>query len=107
MHPVGGSWRMDETCIKVNGIWKYLYSAVDKQGRTVDFLLAARRDKAAAMRFFDKAMLNFKSFRAATCALAGIELMRMIRNGQLMLEGCIELSFADQFYALAGQIHPV
>ena len=36
-----------------------------------------------------------------------IELMHMIRKGQLLLEGCIELSFADQFYALAGQIRPV
>ena len=54
--PVGGSWRMDETYIKVKGVWKYLYRAVDKEGRTVDFLLTARRDKAAALRFFDKAM---------------------------------------------------
>src|SRR5882762_8249397 len=37
--PVGGSWRMDETHIKVNGVWKYLYRAVDKAGKTVDFLL--------------------------------------------------------------------
>ena len=54
--PVGGSWRMDETYIKVKGIWKYLYRAVDKEGKTVDFLLAAKRDKAAANRFFEKAM---------------------------------------------------
>jgi hypothetical protein len=54
--PVGGSWRMDETYIKVKGVWKYLYSAVDKQGRTVDFLFTAKRDMAAAKRFFDKAM---------------------------------------------------
>ena len=53
---MGGSWRMDETYIKVNGVWKYLYRAVDKEGKTVDFLLTARRDKAAALRFFDKAM---------------------------------------------------
>ena len=53
---VGGSWRMDETYIKVKGVWKYLYRAVDKEGKTVDFLLTAQRDKAAAMRFFDKAM---------------------------------------------------
>ena len=39
--------------------------------------------------------------------LTGIELMPMIRKGQLMLEGCIKLSFADQFYALAGKIRPV
>ena len=54
--PVGGSWRMDETYIKVKGAWKYLYRAVDKEGKTVDFLLTARRDKAAALRFFDKAV---------------------------------------------------
>jgi hypothetical protein len=39
--------------------------------------------------------------------LAGIELMHMIRKGQLMLQGCSELSSADHFYALAGQIRPV
>ena len=43
--PVGGSWRMDETYIKVNGDWKYLYRAVDKEGKTVAFLLTAGRDK--------------------------------------------------------------
>jgi len=47
---------MDETYIKVKGAWKYLYRAVDKEGKTVDFLLTAKRDKAAAMRFFDQAM---------------------------------------------------
>src|SRR5438309_8636929 len=53
---VGGSWRCDETYIKVNGRWTYLYRAVDKQGRTVDFRLSARRDVAAAKAFFQKAM---------------------------------------------------
>jgi len=47
---------MDETYIKVKGVWKYLYRAVDKQGKTVDFLLTAKRDASAARRFFDKAM---------------------------------------------------
>jgi putative transposase len=42
--------------ILAKGTWKYLYRAVDKAGKTVDFLLTARRDKAAAVRFFDKAM---------------------------------------------------
>src|SRR6201984_2283721 len=54
--PVGRSWRCDETYIKVKGRWTYLYRAVDKQGRTVDFLLSERRDVAAAKRFFSKAM---------------------------------------------------
>src|SRR3954454_10946769 len=40
----------------VKGRWTYLYRAVDKQGRTVDFLLSAKRDVAAAKRFFQKAM---------------------------------------------------
>ena len=49
---VGDSWRVDETYIKVKGQWVYLYRAVDKQGRTVDFLLSKRRDVATAKRFF-------------------------------------------------------
>ena len=55
-HAVGPSWRMDETYIRVNGTWKYLYRAVDKQGQTVDFLLTAERNAAAARRFFEKAI---------------------------------------------------
>lgn len=59
--PAGGSWILDETYLKVNGQWKYLYRAVDKADKTdktVDFLLTAKRDKKAAMRFFEKAMRN-------------------------------------------------
>src|SRR6185503_5024755 len=56
--PVGSSWRVDETYIKVNGQWRYLYCAVDKQGNTIDFLLSKNRDKAAAVRFFNKAIGN-------------------------------------------------
>jgi putative transposase len=158
--PVGTSWRMDETYIKVNGQWKYLYRAVDKEGATVDFLLRAKREKAAATAYFKKAMqqngepekvtmdksgankaamdainkdrevpievrqikylnniveqdhravkrntkpmMGFKSFRAATAVLAGIELMHMIRKGQLSAEKGKGLSFAEQFYALAA-----
>ena len=66
----------------------------------------ARQDHRAVKRV-NKPMLNFKSFQAAKCVLDGIELRHMIRKDQLMLEGCIELSFADQFYAFAGQIRPV
>jgi transposase-like protein len=43
---------VDETYVKVKGQWVYLYRAVDKQGRTADFLLSKRRDVAAAKRFF-------------------------------------------------------
>ncbi len=53
--PVNNSWRMDETYIRLNGKWVYLYRAVDKYGDTVDFLLRARRDSVAAKSFFRKA----------------------------------------------------
>jgi hypothetical protein len=61
--PVGVSWRMDETYIKVNCKWKHLYRAVDKAGKTIDFLLTAERDKEAAMRFFKKAMQGVVAWR--------------------------------------------
>jgi len=54
--PLGSSWRMDETYIKVAGQCKYLYPAVDKSGDTVDFLLTAKRDRAAARRFLERAI---------------------------------------------------
>jgi putative transposase len=155
---VGSSWRMDETYVRVKGNWKYLYRAVDKAGATVDFLLTAKRDRKAALRFLRKAikwngtpekitidksgantaaierhnaeteagieirqikylnniveqdhraikrrvrpMLGFKSFRSAAVTLAGIELIHMIRKGQLRTTG--EMCPARQFYSLAG-----
>lgn len=158
--PVGGSWRMDETYIKINGSWKYLYRAVDKAGQTIDFLLTAQRDKQAALRFFKKAvrhhgrpdkitidksgantaalealnedtgtaitirqskylnnlveqdhraikrivklMLGFKSFNSARRTLRGIELMHMIKKGQMVTCGGQDLSAAEQFYSLAA-----
>ena len=56
--PVGGSWRMDETYLKVGGRWLYLYRAVDKAGRTVDFFLSRNRDVNAAKTFLRSAMKN-------------------------------------------------
>ena len=52
--PVGGSWRMDETYVKVRGEWVYLYRAVDKAGKTVDFFLSRQRDINAAKAFLRK-----------------------------------------------------
>ena len=159
--PVGGRWRMDETYIKVNGLDRYLYRALDKEGQTIDFLLTAHRDQNAARRFLEKAMKNceepslinidqsgantagikayndqnfacieirqckylnnileqdhrnikrrtrpmlgFKSFWSARVVLAGIELVSMIKKGQLKTSRkTSSLSPADQFYSLAA-----
>ncbi len=54
--PVGKSWRMDETYIKVAGEWKYLYKAVDKVGATIDFLLRGKRDQGVARAFCERAI---------------------------------------------------
>ena len=54
----GNSWQMDETYIKVKGRWTYLYRAIDKEGKTLDFMLSERSDEAAATVFFIKAIGN-------------------------------------------------
>ena len=52
---VNSSWRVDETYIRVRGKWQYLYRAVDKYGKTVDFLLRPDRGTAAAQAFSNNA----------------------------------------------------
>ncbi|WP_411705944.1 IS6 family transposase [Edaphovirga cremea] len=159
---MGLRWRMDETYIKIKGQWKYLYCAVDIAGQTIDFLLTAKRDAVAALRFFRKAirhhgepegvtidksgantaalttlntdkpieetitirqskylnnlveqdhqnikrrtrlMLGFKSFRRAQTILTGIEVVLMIRKGQLQPPAGERLSPTEQFYLLAA-----
>ena len=56
LKPTNDSWRMDETYVRVKGKWRYLYRAVDSTGATLDFLLSAKRDAAAAKRFLAKAL---------------------------------------------------
>lgn len=51
-------WRCDETYLKIRSQWRYLYRALDSEGNTLDFLLTAKRDKKAALRFFKKALGN-------------------------------------------------
>src|ERR1035438_1529819 len=126
---VGKSWRLDETYIKIRGEDRYWYRAVDKQGNTVDFLLTAKRDRRAAQRFFTRAVKNnrlpkivnidksgannagIKDYNAEALHqgrdptmqipfLGGVELMHMIRKGQMRDDGR-GLSAAQQFYMLA------
>jgi putative transposase len=157
--PVGRSWRMDESYVKIKGKSAYLYRAVDKAGHTIDFLLTSTRDRDAAEAFLRKAirtqglpekitidksgsntaaithynqthktaivirhskylnnvveqdhravkrltrpMLGFKSFWAARCTIAGIEVMHAIRKGQVITSGDLPQTPAEQFYALA------
>ena len=61
----GGSWRVDETYVKIKGCWTYLYRAVDSNGQTVDFLLRAKRDVAAAKAFFRRAFESQRSLPRA------------------------------------------
>ena len=56
LRPTNDSWKVDETYIKVNGEWNYLYRAVDSQGQTLDFMLSAKRDAKAAKRFLKKVL---------------------------------------------------
>jgi transposase-like protein len=56
--PVGTSWRVDETHIRIKGRWTYLYRAVDEQGKTVDFLLSEHRDIAARYESEDEPVLE-------------------------------------------------
>ena len=91
--PTAKSWRMDETYIKVKGRWTYLYRAVDRDGRTLDFMLSPKRDKAVARRFFKRAIsTNGTPDRVAIdksgANLAGLQAVNVIRkfagNGRLI-----------------------
>ena len=60
--PRSGSWRVDETYVKVRGKWSYLYRAVDKLGNTIDFYLSPTRNTKAAKRFLAKALRGLKDW---------------------------------------------
>ena len=55
-HAPGDRWFADETYVKVAAAWTYLYRAVDQHGQVIDVLVSARRDLAAARRFFTRAL---------------------------------------------------
>ena len=63
---VGRSWRADETYVKVQGGWMFLYRAVDERGRTVESYLSRTRDITAAKAFFRKALKHHGEPRTIT-----------------------------------------
>jgi IS6 family transposase len=56
----GDRWFVDETYVKVGGVWRYIYRAIDQHGQVIDVLLSARQDAAAARRFFIRALPTLK-----------------------------------------------
>jgi IS6 family transposase len=63
-HSPGHRWFVDESYVKVNGVWRYVYRAIDQHGQVIDVLLTARRDAAAARRFFTRALRTLKVTRS-------------------------------------------
>jgi IS6 family transposase len=59
-HSPGDRWFVDETYVKVNGAWRYVYRAVDQHGQVIDVLVSKRRDADAARRFFNRALATVK-----------------------------------------------
>jgi transposase-like protein len=57
-----GSWRVDETYVKVRGQWKYLFRVIDKRGQLIDFMLLDRRNTRAAYRFLGKALKTMRNW---------------------------------------------
>lgn len=69
-HSSGDRWFVDETYVKVAGVWRYVYRAVDQYGEVIDVLVSVRRDAAAARRFFTRALctLMLRSVEVVTDA---------------------------------------
>ncbi|GID94528.1 hypothetical protein Adi01nite_39400 [Amorphoplanes digitatis] len=59
-HAPGDRWFVDETYVKVNGVWRYAYRAIDQYGQVIDVLLSVRRDAQSARRFFTRALRTLK-----------------------------------------------
>ena len=55
-HLAGDRWFVDETYVKVAGVWRYVYRAVDQHGQVIDVYVSRRRDIASARTFFTAAL---------------------------------------------------
>ena len=59
-HSPGDRWFVDETYVKVNGVWRYVYRAVDQDGQVIDVLVSAQPGRWGARRFFRRALSTVK-----------------------------------------------
>lgn len=76
-HSVGDRWFVDETYVKVAGVWRYVYRAVDQHGQVIDVYVSKRRNVTAASRFFASALAVHGRPAEVTTDLAA-PLLRMI-----------------------------
>jgi transposase-like protein len=65
-HSVGERWFVDETYVKVAGVWRYVYRAVDQHGQVIDVFVSKRRNVAAATRFFQTMLAGRERPREVT-----------------------------------------
>jgi IS6 family transposase len=59
-HAPSDRWFVDETYVKVNGVWRYVYRAIDQDGQVIDVLVSAKRDAATARRYFQRALTTLR-----------------------------------------------
>ena len=76
-HSVGDRWFVDETYVRVAGVWRYVYRAVDQHGQVIDVLVSKRRNVDAATRFFETMLAGRDRPREVTTDLAA-PLLRVV-----------------------------
>ena len=76
-HSVGDRWFVDETYVKVAGVWRYVYRAVDQYGQVIDVYVSKRRNLAAARTFFAMVLASHGRPEEVTTDLAA-SLLRVV-----------------------------
>jgi transposase-like protein len=76
-HSVGDCWFVDETYVRVAGVWRYVYRAVDQHGQVIDVLVSKRRNVSAAIKFFQAMLAGREHPREVTTDLAA-PLLRVV-----------------------------
>ena len=76
-HSVGDRWFVDETYVRVAGVWRYVYRAVDQYGQVIDIYVSKRRNIPAATRFFEMMLVGRDRPKEVTTDLAA-PLLRVV-----------------------------